>query len=103
MSVLKVTGYGVGGERRQRDECWSCAICLAEGGFFETAKAKAVRILYAVDKLQRGASGCWSNARASNQGKAKAGQLVGGNSVEFVVDDGASRSNEGETVGTGQG
>jgi hypothetical protein len=37
------------------------------------------------------------------QGKAKAGQLVGGNSVEFVVDDGASRSNEGETVGTGQG
>lgn len=71
MSVLKVTGYRVRGERRQRDECWSCAICLAEGGFFETARAKAVRILYAVDKLQRGASGCWSNARASNREKQR--------------------------------
>lgn len=30
-------------------------------------------------------------------------QLVGGNSVKVVVDNGASRSTEGETGGTGQG
>jgi hypothetical protein len=38
---------------------------------FEAARAKAVPVLFEVDKLQWVASGRWSNARASNRQKQK--------------------------------
>lgn len=52
-------------QRRQRDEQWSCAICLARWNS-EAARAMAVPNLVEVDK-SRWVGGRWSNARANDQ------------------------------------